>query len=232
MSTEDDQRANEAALAHLESLGIHKPASIRTGRFAASGPGPEIQVPKDASREPRTHDLKVQTQFWADLWEFRTTAQLRQDDRQYRVGDILLLREYNPAFGYTGMNCKRKITHILRHEDVPYGVRRGWCILSTAVMLEPERCTSTMSEDGGSCSDRVPCTGVRNADGTMEGGCGEPCSFVMDRAGSDTRSNETAFRVGFEQGFGEGMSEGMPGHEPVTINDAWAAYVAAGVGTT
>ena len=44
-----------------------------------------------------------------------------------------------------------------------------------------ERCPYQMSEDGGSCSRRVPCTGVLLADGFMQGGCGEPCSFVMDR---------------------------------------------------
>lgn len=42
------------------------------------------------------------------------------------------------------------------------------------------RCTATKSEDGGSCSPRVPCDGVMHADGTMTGGCGEPCDFVMD----------------------------------------------------
>lgn len=174
MSTEDDQRANASALAHLESLGIHKPQSTK-GTIPVA---PSIDT--GAPREPRTHDLKVQTQFWQSLWDFKTTAQLRQDDRQYRVGDILLLREYNPQFGYTGMNCKRLVTHILRHEDVPYGLRRGWCILSTGACVAPLPCTSTMSIDGGSTSERVPCTGVRHADGTLEGGCGEPCSFVMD----------------------------------------------------
>jgi hypothetical protein len=125
MSTEDEQ-ANANALAHLESLGIHKPKTTSAA--------PVIPPRADVSTGPRVHELKVQTQFWDDLWNFRTTAQLRQDDRQYRVGDVLDLREYNPQFGFTGMNCRRRVTHILRHEDVPYGVRRGWCILSTAVM--------------------------------------------------------------------------------------------------
>ncbi len=116
---------NAAALAHLEALGIHKPSVTKSA-------APVIPPRADVSIGPRTHELKVQTQFWQSLWDFKTTAQLRQDDRQYRVGDILDLREYNPAFGFTGMNCKRRVTHILRHEDVPYGVRRGWCILSTA----------------------------------------------------------------------------------------------------
>lgn len=119
--TDKDQDENAAALAHLEALGIHKPAA--TAVVAAM-----------RSESAKIHDLKVQTRFWSDLWNFKTTAQLRQDDRSYRVGDILLLREYNPQFGYTGMSCKRRVTHILRHEDVPYGVRRGWCILSTSAL--------------------------------------------------------------------------------------------------
>lgn len=126
MSTEQDKLENAAALAKMRELGIGVPVVTPSAE--------RIVPPQRESGEPRTHELKVQTQFWADLWDFKTTAQLRQDDRQYRVGDVLDLREYNPSFGFTGMNCKRRVTHILRHEDVPYGVRRGWCILSTAKM--------------------------------------------------------------------------------------------------
>lgn len=128
MSTERDKAENAAALERMQQLGI-TPHTITSSAARITPPQPE-------SGEPRVHELKVQTQFWADLWDFKTTAQLRQDDRQYRVGDVLDLREYNPQFGFTGMNCKRRVTHILRHEDVPYGVRRGWCILSTAKMDE------------------------------------------------------------------------------------------------
>ena len=44
-------------------------------------------------------------------------------------------------------------------------------------------CTASITADGGSCGDRITCSGVRLADGTVSGGCGEPCSFVMDRVG-------------------------------------------------
>lgn len=42
-------------------------------------------------------------------------------------------------------------------------------------------CMSCKSEDGGSGGPRIPCDGALYADGTMTGGCGEPCSFIMDR---------------------------------------------------
>ena len=44
-------------------------------------------------------------------------------------------------------------------------------------------CPDTMSEDGGSCGERIKCTGIKHKDGSFSGGCGEPCSFVMERAG-------------------------------------------------
>lgn len=42
------------------------------------------------------------------------------------------------------------------------------------------RCTSSKPVDGGSYSDRVPCDGRLTVDGRWLGGCGEPCSFIMD----------------------------------------------------
>lgn len=47
------------------------------------------------------------------------------------------------------------------------------------------RCPGTKSEDGGSCGPRVPCDGERHADGSLSGGCGEPCDFVMVRVDGD-----------------------------------------------
>jgi len=44
-------------------------------------------------------------------------------------------------------------------------------------------CINTMSEDGGSCSEQIPCTGQRHSDGTFTGGCGEPCRWIMIKEG-------------------------------------------------
>lgn len=83
----------------------------------------------------KTHDLKVHSKFWQDLSTSRNTNAVRRDDRGYHVGDVLWLREYNPAFGYTGMTCMRRVTHILRNEDMPQGVAKGWCVMSLAAVL-------------------------------------------------------------------------------------------------
>lgn len=44
-------------------------------------------------------------------------------------------------------------------------------------------CDGEMSSDGGSGSERVSCDGKRYSDGTFEGGCGEPCSWIMEKSG-------------------------------------------------
>ena len=41
------------------------------------------------------------------------------------------------------------------------------------------KCVDTKSEDGGSCSPRIPCDALLDEFGNRTGGCGEPCDFVM-----------------------------------------------------
>jgi len=81
-----------------------------------------------------THDLKVHVQFFDPLERGIKNFELRRDDRAYRVGDILHLREYNPAFGYTGSSCKRVVTYILRNEDLPNGCPQGWCVMALGMI--------------------------------------------------------------------------------------------------
>lgn len=80
-------------------------------------------------------------------------------------------------------------------------------------------CTSTKSIDGGSCSERVPCDGaivmVRGIP-TMIGGCGEPCSFVMERPGEREVAFRAGYRAGYDDCFGPGAEEGA--------TNAWANF--------
>lgn len=57
----------------------------------------------------RIHDLKVWPAPFEDTVAGRKPYEVRKDDRDYRVGDVLLLREWDPmqeapgeAIGYTG----------------------------------------------------------------------------------------------------------------------------------
>lgn len=82
---------------------------------------------------PADHELKVWSEFfWAigDGKEF----ELRKDDRDYKVGDLVRLREYLPdALAYTGVQIDRRISYILRGAEAErFGLKPGYCILGLA----------------------------------------------------------------------------------------------------
>lgn len=63
---------------------------------------------------PRTHDLKVSVEFFDPLERGDKPFELRLNDRDYAVGDVLWLREWD-GWGetYTGRECRRRITFVL-----------------------------------------------------------------------------------------------------------------------
>jgi Domain of unknown function (DUF3850) len=62
----------------------------------------------------KKHELKCWPEFFAPVFSGAKTAELRYNDRDYQVGDVLVLREWEPkADAYTGRECKRLVTHVL-----------------------------------------------------------------------------------------------------------------------
>lgn len=56
------------------------------------------------------------------------TFEIRKDDSDYEVGDILELYEWDGE-KYTGHKIARQITYILRNAE-QYGLQDGYCILA------------------------------------------------------------------------------------------------------
>lgn len=56
------------------------------------------------------HELKILPQHFIPVLDELKTAELRNNDRKYAVGDTLLLMEWNGD--YTGDACERVVTHI------------------------------------------------------------------------------------------------------------------------
>lgn len=85
------------------------------------------------SRDPVQHSLKCWPQFFDPISAGEKTHDLRRaDDRDFRVGDILLLREFDPGLNvYTGRTLKVLITYITS-ADQP-------CALSNRA-LHPDYC--------------------------------------------------------------------------------------------
>lgn len=76
------------------------------------------------------HELKTWPKFFKQIEKGYKHFELRKDDRDYRLGDTLCLREFNPKTGnYTGEHCYCKVTSILR-KSIEFGLMNGFCIMS------------------------------------------------------------------------------------------------------
>lgn len=76
----------------------------------------------------RAHELKISPKYFEDIKANKKNFELRKDDRDFKVGDFITLREYDNG-QYTGREIKNiPIGYILR--NVPeYGLKDGYCIL-------------------------------------------------------------------------------------------------------
>jgi hypothetical protein len=61
-------------------------------------------------------------------------AEFRKNDRGFKSGDILILKEYNPLMGYSGEYVLRKVTHI----QTGYGIPEGYAMLSMRPLTQDE----------------------------------------------------------------------------------------------
>lgn len=76
-------------------------------------------------------DKKILPQFYNEVVTCSKTFEIRKDEDNAEVGDILLLREWDGK-EYTGRLCKRKISYILRSAE-EYGLMSGYCIYGLQV---------------------------------------------------------------------------------------------------
>lgn len=74
----------------------------------------------------KRHEIKILPQYFADVSKGIKQFELRKDDRDYQVGDLVRLREWDGK-EYTGNKMIVGIKYVLR--DCPeYGLMDGYCI--------------------------------------------------------------------------------------------------------
>lgn len=74
------------------------------------------------------HRLKTINPYFELLWSGQKSFELRKNDRDFKVGDVIVLEEYDLKNGYTGRVVHKTISYIL--ERCPqYGLQNGYCII-------------------------------------------------------------------------------------------------------
>ena len=92
-----------------------------------------------------THELKIWPEFFNAVLHGEKTFDVRYNDRAYESGDILELREWDPApdVQYTGRVLSRVITYV-HHGLGPgqieplRGIVKGYCILGLKMIAQKE----------------------------------------------------------------------------------------------
>ncbi|WP_297512682.1 ASCH/PUA domain-containing protein [uncultured Caulobacter sp.] len=84
------------------------------------------------------HELKTWPKYFAAVRSGQKRFEIRRNDRDFAVGDILVLREFDPASDtYTGQSEERQITFLLSEEDYG-GVIHGFVAIGFGdVMTHP-----------------------------------------------------------------------------------------------
>ncbi len=87
----------------------------------------------------KIHELKTWPGPFDAIWRGVKTCELRKNDRDFKVGDFLELREWNPlapgriADGvYTGRSITAAVTHMIASGT--FGLSDDLCVLSIAVV--------------------------------------------------------------------------------------------------
>lgn len=83
-----------------------------------------------------THDIKILPHYFEDVLKHIKTFELRKDDQNYQVGDIVNLHEFDGQ-NYTGQIATIQISYVLRNVS-KYGLQDGYCIFTWKEVLSTE----------------------------------------------------------------------------------------------
>ena len=86
-----------------------------------------MEVAIEYPKQPKVIDLKIEPKYFEAQEKGNKNFEIRKNDRGYRVGDVLWLKEYDPEKKqYTGNTLKRKITYITSYKQ-----QEGYVVLGT-----------------------------------------------------------------------------------------------------
>jgi hypothetical protein len=84
-----------------------------------------------------THELKTWPLYFRAVANGSKPFEVRKDDRGFAVGDVLWLREWDPATQeYTGDECRAEVTYVLR--DYAPAIGEGYAVLGVEKIQPPK----------------------------------------------------------------------------------------------
>lgn len=78
------------------------------------------------------HRLKIQSKYFEAVCTRQKCFEIRKNDRNYKVGDCLILQEIDESGRKTGSNVLVVVTYLL--DDFQAGLKDGYCIMSIKIL--------------------------------------------------------------------------------------------------
>lgn len=86
---------------------------------------------------PTLHELKCWPNYFAAIRSGSKSFEIRRNDREFAVGDTIVLREFSPAdASYTGQTETRLITFLLSEEE--FGVVHGFVVIGFGALPQAD----------------------------------------------------------------------------------------------
>lgn len=82
----------------------------------------------------KVHELKIAPEYFRAVKEGKKTFEIRKNDRNFKVGEYIDLREYSGDKGYTGNRLCLKIVYMIESDWFPQGLKDGYCVLGIEVI--------------------------------------------------------------------------------------------------
>lgn len=83
------------------------------------------------------HELKLDTAYFGRVASGQKTFEIRRNDRDFQVGDILLLKEYDPQKGWPDHGSydviRAEVTYMTSYEQ-----KEGFVVLGIRVLPDEE----------------------------------------------------------------------------------------------
>jgi hypothetical protein len=91
----------------------------------------------------KTHELKCWTGFFEDMLSGKKNFEVRLNDRDFKVGDVLHQREFIAstkiagsndvrAASYTGRELRQRVDYVMRGPML--GLKEGWVVMSVTTI--------------------------------------------------------------------------------------------------